>query len=164
MQFWKCTTRWYHCYVLYVSTSEMNNLRCRLHYVWVDQLSTALLSTRSVRILRWFWVVTHRLEGLIQPASECKHFERCISWLHNINLSLQPWFKQCHINSLVVVFIEVCSLFRNFAAGKVQCDLPVLARGMPKLSELLFFLPQLVSLTGWQPLIGFSGKVIRLII
>lgn len=62
--------------------SKMTYLWCRLHYVGVDQLPAALLPpTLSFRIHWWFWhgVITHSLEGLIQPANYYKHFKsRCL--------------------------------------------------------------------------------------
>lgn len=140
----------------------------RLHYVGIHQISEALPSTLSFRIHWWFGhrFIAHCLEGLIQPANYWKHFRKsgCLTQPHNINLELLLWFRCCQIILLVVILIQVVSLFNYLSTSKVKCDLPVFARGMAKLSQLLFLFLQFLSLIGWQPLIGFSGKVIRLVI
>lgn len=66
--------------------------------------------------------------------------------------------------SLFVVLVEVVALVDHLSPSKVQGDLPVLARGVAKVSELLLLLPQLLPLAGRQPLIGVARKVIRLVI
>lgn len=58
-----------------------------------------------------------------------------------------------HCASLFVVLIEVVPLVKHLSPSKVQGDLPVLARGVAKVSELLLLLPQLLPLTRRQPLI-----------
>lgn len=65
---------------------------------------------------------------------------------------------------LAVILAQVVFLFKHLSTSEVQSDLPVLAGGVAKLSELLLLFPQLLPLTGGQPLIGFGGKVIGLII
>lgn len=65
---------------------------------------------------------------------------------------------------LAVILSQVVSLFNHLSTSKIQSDLPVLTRGMAKFPQLFFLFPQLFSLTGGQPLIRISGKVIGLII
>lgn len=50
--------------------------------------------------------------------------------------------------SLLVVLVQVVPFVDHLSTSKVQCDLPVLARRMPQLSQLLLLFPQLLSLFG----------------
>lgn len=139
----------------------MTHLWCRLHNVWVDQLAEGLSSTMSVGNHWRFWrrAAVHSHEGLIQPKQQAIQMA-----LNDKTLPLRPWFKASAIFLLVVVLVEVVPLVYHFPASEVQRDLPVFAGGMAKLSQLRFLFPQPFSLIWGQPLIGFSGKVIRLII
>lgn len=55
-------------------------------------------------------------------------------------------------------------LIDNLSASKIQSDLSVLTGGVTKFPQISFYFSHLLSLVGGQPLIGFSGEVIRLII
>lgn len=50
--------------------------------------------------------------------------------------------------SLLVVLVQVVPFIDDLSTSKVQCDLPVLARRVPQLSQLLLLFPQLLSLIG----------------
>lgn len=112
----------------------------------------------------WFGhrVNAHSLEGLIQP--EMGFQKEKVFRLPRKRKSVLAALIACHVISLAVIFIEVVSLVNHLSTSKVQRDLHVPARGMAKFSKLLLLFPKLLSLTGWQPRIGFSGEVIGLII
>lgn len=137
-------------------------------YVGVHQISDTLPSTLSFRMRRWFRhrVGAHCLQGLVQPANNWKHFRKScgLAQPRHINLALLLWSTCCRVILLVVILIQVVSLFNYLSTSKVKRDLPVFARGMAKLSQLIFLFLQLLSLVGWQPLIGISSEVIWLIV